>query len=264
MVIGSVHSDCEDIMPKREMGHKLLARLGKTKLRPGGVEGTNWLFSHVDFTTKPRVLEVACNRGYTLMQLAKEHGIRATGIDLDPTTIAKAREGISKEGLSDLIDVSVADATDLPFEDGSFDVLINEAMLTMLPDTIKKKALAEYRRVLAPQGVVLTHDVVFWEKRPAILRLLQKVINVPAHPLTLDAWRKLFEESGLAVSDSKTGAFTLLSDEGLVRDEGREGRDTLIDNAMADDNFGQFSEMRTFFDLAKNDIGYVVIVGTPA
>ena len=34
--------------------------------------------------------------------------------------------------------------------------------------------------------------------------------------------------------------------------------------AMADDNFGQFSEMRTFFDLAKNDIGYVVIVGTPA
>ena len=24
------------------------------------------------------------------------------------------------------------------------------------------------------------------------------------------------------------------------------------------------SEMRTFFDLAKNDIGYVVIVGTPA
>ena len=103
------------------------------------------------------------------------------------------------------------------------------------------------------------HDVVFWEKRLVILRLLQKVINVPAHPLTLDAWRKLFEESGLAVSDSKTGAFTLLSDEGLVRDEGREGRDTLIDNAMADDNFGQFSEMRTFFDLAKNDIGYVIM-----
>jgi len=49
-----------------------------------------------------------------------------------------------------------------------------------------------------------------------------------------------------------------------VRDEGKEGRDTLIDNAMADDNFGQFSEMRTFFDLAKNDIGYVVMVGTPA
>ena len=264
MVIGSVYNDCEDIMPKREMGHKLLARLGKTKLRPGGVEGTNWLLSHVDFTTRPRVLEVACNRGYTLMQLAKGHGLHVVGIDSDPEAITTAKEGISKEGLSDLIDVSVADATNLPFEDGSFDVLINEAMLTMLPDTVKKKALVEYRRVLAPQGMVLTHDVVFWEKKPAVLRLLQKVINVPVHPLTLDAWKELFEESGLAVSDSKTGAFTLLSDEGLVRDEGKEGRDTLIDNAMADDNFGQFSEMRTFFDLAKNDIGYVVMVGTPA
>ena len=44
---------------KNEPGHEFLARLGKTRLRPGGREATEWLLSHVDFTADTRVLEVA-------------------------------------------------------------------------------------------------------------------------------------------------------------------------------------------------------------
>lgn len=256
--------DCEDIMPRREMGHKLLARLGKTKLRPGGVEGTDWLLSHVDFTPQTRVLEVACNRGYTLVQLAQRYGLRATGLDSDADVIAQARSDIADAGLSGQVDVRTGDATDLPFGDASFDVVINEAMLTMLPDTAKVRALTEYRRVLRPGGVILTHDVVLRQDKPMLVRLLQKVINVPAHPLTLSGWKRVFAEGACTVVDVKTGEFSLLSDEGLRRDEGVEGRDRLIGNAMADENFGQFSEMRTFFDLAGDDIGYIVMVGMPA
>ena len=35
---------------QNEMGHEFLARLGKTRLRPGGREATEWLLSQVDFT----------------------------------------------------------------------------------------------------------------------------------------------------------------------------------------------------------------------
>ena len=51
-------------------------------------------------------------------------------------------------------------AFDLPFGDESFDVVINEAMLTMLLGEQKEKALREYYRVLKPGGIVLTQDVV--------------------------------------------------------------------------------------------------------
>ena len=47
----------------------------------------------------------------------------------------------------------------LPFEDQSFDIILNEAMLTMLPYQIKEKVLNEYYRVLKPNGIILTHDI---------------------------------------------------------------------------------------------------------
>lgn len=250
-------------MARREMGHKLLARLGKTKLRPGGIEGTNWLIRQAEgrgsLADGSRVLEVACNRGFTLMGLARSHDVTAEGIDTDPAVIEEARSNVAEAGLADRVHVQVADATALPFADDSFDVVINEAMLTMLPDATKAKAVAEYRRVLKPGGVLLTHDVVLTSERPRIVRMLQRVINVPAHPMTEQGWRNLFGEAGFVDVSTKTGAFTLLTDEGLERDEGEEGRERLLENALADDNFGQFSEMRTFFDIAKDDIGYIAV-----
>ena len=54
----------------KEVGHFLLKRLGKTKLRPGGITATNWLLKQVQFTADTKVLEVACNEAETLMCLA--------------------------------------------------------------------------------------------------------------------------------------------------------------------------------------------------
>lgn len=47
----------------------------------------------------------------------------------------------------------MADASKLPFADNSFDVVINEAMLTMYGDKAKTKLLQEYYRVLKPGAV---------------------------------------------------------------------------------------------------------------
>ncbi len=52
-----------------------------------------------------------------------------------------------------------ANAMSLPFADESFDVLINEGMLTVLPPVGKIKCIQEYLRVLKPGGVLLTQDI---------------------------------------------------------------------------------------------------------
>lgn len=147
-------------MGKTEVGHNFLARLGKTRLRPGGKIATDWLIANGDFHVNKKVLEVACNMGTTAIALAKQYGCQIEGVDLDESALEKAKQNICNEGLQDLIHVQRANAMKLPFADNSFDIVINEAMLTMLPIEAKKKAITEYWRVLKPNGFLLTHDVM--------------------------------------------------------------------------------------------------------
>ena len=42
----------------------------------------------------------------------------------------------------------------LPYGDASFDIVINEAILTMQADQTKKKCVMEYLRVLKPEGLL--------------------------------------------------------------------------------------------------------------
>lgn len=124
-----------------EMGHEFLARLGKTKLRPGGIEATDWILKKADIKSDSKVLEVACNMGTTLIDIANKYGCDIIGVDLDENALEKAREKIKENGLEEKVKVMKADAFKLPFEDASFDVVINEAMLTMLLGDKKSRHL---------------------------------------------------------------------------------------------------------------------------
>ena len=90
------------------------------------------------------VLEVGCGTGLILERLAWL-ARRAEGIDLSPGMLELARA----RGLS----VQVADATRLPFADGSFDVACSFKVLAHVPDL--GVALAEMARVVRPGGVVI-------------------------------------------------------------------------------------------------------------
>lgn len=90
------------------------------------------------------VLEVGCGTGLILERLARV-ARRAVGIDLSPGMLAKARE----RGL----EAREGSATDLPFDDASFDVTCSFKVLAHVPDI--RRALAEMARVTRPGGHVL-------------------------------------------------------------------------------------------------------------
>ena len=248
---------------KPEPGHEFLARLGKTRLRPGGREATEWLLGHVDFTADTRVLEVACNMGTTMIALAEAHGCRITGLDMNPKALEKARANIAAHGLNDVIDVVEGNALALPFPDATFDVVINEAMLTMLPRENKAKAIAEYFRVLKPGGVLLTHDValrVTDEAEAAELRAgISRAINVNVDPLPHALWEKLLRDAGFAI-EVQTGDMTLLDPAGLVRDEGFDGAMKIIRNGLRTENLDRFRKMFNFFFDHNKEFSYIAVV----
>ena len=248
---------------KHEPGHEFLARLGKTRLRPGGREATEWLLGHVDFTADTRVLEVACNMGTTMVALAEAHGCRITGLDMNPKALEKARANIAAHGLNDVIDVVEGNALALPFPDATFDVVINEAMLTMLPRENKAKAIAEYFRVLKPGGVLLTHDValrVTDEAEAAELRAgISRTINVNVDPLPHALWEKLLRDAGFTI-EVQTGDMTLLDPAGLVRDEGFDGAMKIIRNGLRTENLDRFRKMFNFFFDHNKEFSYIAVV----
>ncbi len=247
-------------MKKDEIGHNFLARLGKTRLRPGGKLATDWLIANGDFNANKKVLEVACNMCTTAIQIAKHYGCHITGVDLDEEALEKARDNIKESKLENLIQVQRANATKLPFEDNSFDIVINEAMLTMLPIEAKDKAIREYFRVLKPGGFLLTHDVMLQqEDAEQVLLSLREAINVSVTPLTKDGWKNTFHQCGFRNVDVFSGEMSLLSPKGLIYDEGVLGAMKIVGNALKPENRETFKKMFQTFNDPEHKLGFIAV-----
>lgn len=247
-------------MKKEEAGHHFLARLGKTRLRPGGKLATDWLIANGDFRKDKKVLEVACNMGTTAIEIAKQFGCEVIGIDLDEDALEKARQNIAENKLEALVKVERANATKLPFDDNSFDIVINEAMLTMLPIEAKEKAIREYLRVLKPNGFLLTHDVLLnSEDAEAVLADLREAIQLSVTPLTKDGWKALFQQSGFRNVETFTGEMSLLSPKGLIYDEGVVGAMKIVGNALKPENRDTFKKMFQTFNDPDKKLGFIAV-----
>lgn len=52
-------------------GHSFLTKLGKKRLKPGGIRATRFLMKHVSFNKNIKILEVGCGQGLTSIELLK-------------------------------------------------------------------------------------------------------------------------------------------------------------------------------------------------
>jgi SAM-dependent methyltransferase len=80
---------------------------------------------------------------------SRDLGISVTAVDFSTRMVELARA----RGL----DVKLADAQELPFENGSFDVAVANWVLYHLPDV--DRGLSELARVLTPEGVLIAATV---------------------------------------------------------------------------------------------------------
>ncbi|HWC18678.1 MAG TPA: class I SAM-dependent methyltransferase [Terriglobales bacterium] len=96
-----------------------------------------------------RVLDVACGTGNTAIPAAKK-GAVVTGVDIAPNLIEQARARAREAGVN--AEFREADAEQLPFADGSFDVIISVfgAMFAPRPERVASELL----RVCRPAGTI--------------------------------------------------------------------------------------------------------------
>lgn len=111
------------------------------------------------------VVDVGCGAGTDLLLAAQRTGPigRAIGIDMTEAMRCRALQGAASSGLAH-VDVRDGDATHLPVEDRSVDVVISNGVLNLVPE--KEHAVAEIARVLRPGGRVQIADIVIGETLP--------------------------------------------------------------------------------------------------
>jgi SAM-dependent methyltransferase len=94
-----------------------------------------------------RVLDVACGSGTAALVAARRY-CDVTGIDYVPELIDRARQRARAEGFD--VELHVADAQALPFDDASFDVVLSVYGVQFAPD--QQRAADEMLRVCRPGG----------------------------------------------------------------------------------------------------------------
>jgi SAM-dependent methyltransferase len=167
---------------------------GEGFLSPGGPAAVNAIVAGLDLRDKT-VLDIGCALGGCDEVLARQHGARVIGLDVEAPLIERGRARLAALGLTDRIDLRLYTPGTLPIADGSMDVVFGKDSWTHIED--KRAFFAEVYRVLKPSGLLAASD---WLKAPgaysAEMLYFFKMEELTYHMDTLDAHETLLHETG--------------------------------------------------------------------
>jgi len=104
-----------------------------------------------------KVLDVGCGLGGPCRMLADEFNCQVSGIDMSHEFIRTAQKLSELVGLNGKTEFVQGDALDLPFEDGSFNIVWTQHVQMNIED--KSKFYSEISRVLDNNGVLIYYDI---------------------------------------------------------------------------------------------------------
>lgn len=145
------------------------------------------------------VLEIATGPGLLAKHVAfSAHKMIAT--DYSEGMIAQAKKGETQDNLT----FEVADATQLPYEDSSFDVVLIANALHVMPEP--EKALKEIDRVLKEKGILIAPNFVN-HKGGAFSRIWSKILSTAGihfeHQWSMEEYRVFLETNGWRIVNAK-------------------------------------------------------------
>ncbi len=198
--------------------YKFMAVIGKRVIHPGGRPSTEALLCRAGLAEASTVVDIGCGVATTAVDIARRYGAHVTAVDIAPLMLARAEANVAAAGLETLVTVEFGDILDLKIPDGTFDVVIAEAV-TMFVD--RRRAVAELARVAKPDGRVLTSEF-FWRQAPSpeardiILGQVCPGLEVD----TIEDRISLYQSAGLSNLEILTGPCVMMTPGGFVSDEG--------------------------------------------
>lgn len=210
-----------------EMGRGLAERLGYStavldRLPPGSVEsfaGVGYFFDLLDLQEGEHVLDLGSGSGMDAFAAAAAVGASGsvTGVDMTVEQLEKA-ERLRAEGRWSVISFVAGRIEHLPFDDGSFDVVISNGVINLSPS--KETVFAEAARVLRPGGRLAIADIV--TERPLTEQIVcdtdlwASCIGGATHQ---PEYRRILTEAGFVLRQERRNDYRFLSRQALGASE---------------------------------------------
>jgi SAM-dependent methyltransferase len=170
------------------------ANYAKSTVHASG-EDLNRMVQYANLTGAERVLDAGCGAGHTALAFAP-HVAGVVAYDLTPSMLEQVEALAFQRGATNLT-THRGDVEMLPFEDGSFDLVVSRYSAHHWPHPAR--ALAEFKRVLKPNGQFILSDIVAAEE-PTFDTFLQAIelLRDPSHVRdhSISQWEAMFDETG--------------------------------------------------------------------
>jgi len=169
----------------------------------------NEFLSWLNLPSGARWLDVCCGTGVLSQAVAERCAAASiTGVDASPSQVAYA-----KEQRSHGVAYHLANAMELPFGDGSFDVSVSGLGLNFIPDP--ERALREIARVTIPGGVVAGYVWDYQQGARFVREFWDAALQYDCEALSFDQGRrfdfctpeglkKLFETANLSRIETRS------------------------------------------------------------
>lgn len=160
----------------------LFQRIAGETWRPGGTALTRHALELCSFTPGSDILDIGCGQGASLA-LVRSLGLNGTGLD-------------KERAITEDFPFVLADAQDPPFPEKSFDGILCECVLSLLPDA--GLALRRFARILRTEGRLVLSDLYVRTSSGSAVTG-QNGSSCLAGARTRQDLEELLEESGLAL-----------------------------------------------------------------
>lgn len=162
-----------------------------------GREATLELARAADLRAGQRVLDVGSGLGGPSRCLARTFACRVTGVDRTGEYCRVAAMLAARVGLSHLVTYLQGDALDLPYRDGTFDVVWTQHAAMNIRD--KGRLYRELSRVLRPRGMLALYDVLAGPSGPVSFPVPWGRGPATSFLVTPGELRQLLEAGGFAI-----------------------------------------------------------------
>jgi ubiquinone/menaquinone biosynthesis C-methylase UbiE len=159
----------------------------------------NWITEAIPHIQGQCVLEVSFGTGLLLTQYAGK--FKTYGIDYNSKMVAISKKNLKNRGI--LATLTQGNVESLPYDNDSFDTVLNTMAFTSYPDAMK--AMSELNRVLKPEGKLIIIDINY-PNNMNFLGMLFTKFSIILGDIVRDM-DKIFNNFDLDYTDEEIGGF---------------------------------------------------------